>query len=122
MSDELHNSSGSAPTATQAARNLALLVYVLQAVGVVIGLSAIIGIVINYVKRKDVQGTFVASHFTWQIKTFWYTLLGLFISALLLSVGIGALLALIVAIWYIYRIVKGWLALNDGKELPDNLL
>src|SRR5690606_1791453 len=62
------------------------------------------------------------SHFNWQIKTFWYALAGLFIGFLLLIILVGGLIMLATTIWMIYRIVKGWLAFNDGKELPDAFL
>ena len=57
-------------------KDLALLVYILQAVGLVIGLTWIVAVIINYVKRDDVRGTWIESHFDWQIKTFWISLAG----------------------------------------------
>lgn len=100
-------------------KNIVLLVYVLQALSFLGAVTAIAGVVINYLKRDEVRGTYLESHVNWQIKTFWYTLLGYFIGIILLVVLIGGLVMLAVTVWYIYRIIKGWLALNDGKELPD---
>ncbi len=122
MAEQPLETEAATDTADKAKKNLAQLVYILQAVSLVIGLSAIIGIVVNYVKRGEVAGTWVASHFNWQIKTFWFALMGTVIGALLLDLGIGGLILLVVAVWYIYRIVRGWLALNDGKPLPDTLV
>jgi len=69
-----------------------------------------------------VAGTWVASHFEWQIKTFWYGLAGAVVSWLLMFVLIGFPLLLAVLVWVIYRIVKGWLALNDGKPVDASRL
>lgn len=112
-----HQTSGVVVTDKQ--KNSVLLVYILQALSFVVGITAIAGVVINYLKRDEVRGTYLESHVSWQIKTFWYSLLGYIIGFVLLIVLIGGLVILAVTVWYIYRIIKGWLALNDGKELPD---
>lgn len=109
---------GSAPV-TDKQKNLVLLVYILQALSFLIGITSIAGIIINYLKRDEVKGTWLESHFNWQIKTFWYTLAGGFVGFLLLIIGIGFLILLAVSLWYIYRIIKGWLSYNDGKEIAD---
>lgn len=98
-------------------KDLALLVYVLQIVGFFIGLTWIAGVVVNYIKRDEVQGTWVASHFEWQIKTFWVGLIGGVIGWITMFILIGFLILPLVGIWCIYRVVKGLLALNDRKEL-----
>lgn len=86
------------------------------------GWPSIIAVIINYAKRDEVRGTYLDSHFGWQIRTFWYTLLWLVIAALLFITVIGIVLAYIVAVgagvWVLYRIVRGWIALNDGKPMP----
>jgi len=102
-------------------KNLVLLVYILQALSFLVGISAIAGVIINYLKRDDVKGTWLETHFNWQIKTFWYALLGWFIGFVLVIIGIGVLILGAVTLWYIYRIIKGWLAYNDAKALPDGL-
>lgn len=108
--------------AEEKAKGLALIVYILQAIGFFTGgLLWIAGVIVNYVKRSDVQGTWVASHFDWQIKTFWVSLIGFFIGLVLMLVFIGWLVWIAVGIWCIYRVVKGWLALNDRKELGSGL-
>ena len=86
------------------------------------GWTTINSVIINYVKRDRVRGTYLDSHFGWQIRTFWYTLLWLVIAAMLFATVIGIPLGYILAvgagIWVIYRIVRGWMALSDGKPMP----
>jgi uncharacterized membrane protein len=87
------------------------------------GWPSIIAVILNYVKRSEARGTWLESHFRWQIRTFWYgllwvTLCGLFV---ILTLGIGILIAwfplAIVGCWFVYRIVRGWLALKDGRPM-----
>src|SRR5262245_1763199 len=82
---------------------------------------SIIAVILNYVKRSEVRGTFLESHFRWQIRTFWFGLLwvslcGLFV---VVTLGIGIIVAwlplAIVTVWFIYRVVRGWTALNAGR-------
>lgn len=86
------------------------------------GWPSIIAVIINYVKRNDVRGTYLDSHFSWQIRTFWYTLFWLVIAAMLFATVIGIIFAYILAvgtgIWVIYRIMRGWMALNDSNPMP----
>ncbi len=86
------------------------------------GWPSIIAVIINYVKRTDVRGTYLDSHFGWQIRTFWYTLLWLVIASILFITVIGIILAYIVAvgagIWVFYRIIRGWIALENGRSVP----
>jgi uncharacterized membrane protein len=109
-------------TRTEQARKLATICYALYAISCIIGITAIAAIIINYLKRDEVAGTWVASHFEWQIKTFWYALIGAFVSWLLMFILIGFPMLLAVGVWAIYRIVKGWLALNDGKPVDASKL
>ena len=86
------------------------------------GWPSIITMIINYVKRDAVRGTFLDSHFSWQIRTFWWAL-GLFVVAWLMIVTIvGALvglpLMLLTGFWVLYRIVRGWIALANRKAMP----
>ena len=86
------------------------------------GWPSIIAVIINYVKRSDVRGTFLDSHFGWQIRTFWYAVLWVLImGALILSV-IGMLLAwlvgVVLGVWVLYRIIRGWIRLLQGKPMP----
>ncbi|HMM50360.1 MAG: hypothetical protein LC136_09570 [Burkholderiales bacterium] len=104
------------------AKRLATICYALYAASCLVGVTAIAAIIVNYLKRDDVAGTWVASHFEWQIKTFWYGLAGAVVSWLLMFVLIGFPLLLAVGVWVIYRIVKGWLALADGKPVDASRL
>ena len=89
----------------------------------VFGVPSIIAVVINYVKREEARGTFLESHFRWQIRTFWYGLLwvGLCVLFIVLTLGIGILVAWlplgVVGLWFVYRVVRGWLALRDGRAM-----
>lgn len=116
---ENETSTGSSPD--DKLKNLTQLVYILQGISLMVGVTSIAGLILNYLKRDEVKGTYLESHFTWQIKTFWYTLLGVILGWLLAIVLIGFLILGAVTLWYIYRIVKGWLAFNDGKELSNAL-
>ena len=98
-------------------KTLVFAVYVLQAIGFVSGITWIVGVTINYVKRPEAAGTWLESHFNWQIRTFWWGLLWGALGALLTLVLIGYVIWAAAAIWVIYRIVKGMLYLNDAKPL-----
>ncbi|HLG55605.1 MAG TPA: hypothetical protein VI485_09760 [Vicinamibacterales bacterium] len=88
------------------------------------GWPSIIAVILNYVKRGDVRGTWLESHFRWQIRTFWFGLLWVVLCGLFVVVtfGIGVLVAWIplgfVALWFVYRIVRGWVALNNQRPMP----
>jgi uncharacterized membrane protein len=86
------------------------------------GWPSIIAVILNYVKRSDVEGTYLASHFSWQIRTFWFALLWVLIAFLLGITIIGIPIALLIAagagIWVLYRIIRGWLALQDRRPVP----
>jgi uncharacterized membrane protein len=90
----------------------------------VFGVPSIIAVIMNYLKRSEARGTWLDSHFGWQLRTFWYALLwfvliGLFSAPLVLLLGFGIVTwivgAFVVGVWIIYRVVRGWLRLNDGK-------
>ena len=101
---------------SEPARNLAVVVYVLQGLFFFAGITPLVGVIINYVKLDDVTGTWIEPHFRWQIRTFWIGLLWMVIGTLTAPLIIGWFILLGIAIWFIYRIVKGALALNDGKS------
>jgi uncharacterized membrane protein len=92
----------------------------------IFGWPSIIAVVINYVKRSDARGTWLESHFNWQIRTFWYALLwaalvfvvSVPLALVLIGFGTWFLGMFVLGIWAIYRIARGWLALKDGKPLP----
>ncbi|CAJ0799289.1 hypothetical protein LMG7141_03653 [Ralstonia condita] len=85
------------------------------------GITALIAIIVDYVKRDDVRGTLYESHFRWQIRSFWWCVLWGVVGVLLIPlafIGFAVLWAL--GIWMLYRIVKGWLYLNDSKPMYAN--
>jgi uncharacterized membrane protein len=86
------------------------------------GWPSIIAVIINYVKRSDVRGTWLEAHFSWQIRTFWWAVLWVLIAVLLFITLIGIpfawVLVIVVGIWVLYRIIRGWLALSKGEPMP----
>jgi uncharacterized membrane protein len=86
------------------------------------GWPSIIAVIINYVKRADARGTYLETHFRWQIRTFWYAALWLLLALLLAVTFIGIPLAILIAwcagLWVLYRIVRGWLRLMDREPMP----
>jgi uncharacterized membrane protein len=90
------------------------------------GWPSIIAVIINYVKRSEVRGTWLESHFSWQIRTFWFALAWAVLVALvslpltLIVIGLGtwALGMFVLGLWAIYRIARGWLRLNGHQPMP----
>ena len=87
------------------------------------GWPSIIAVILNYVKRSEVRGTWLDSHYSWQIRTFWYALLWLAIGFVLFLTVVGIPVAFVLwfgtGIWVLYRIIRGWLALSSQKVLPS---
>lgn len=103
----------------KSARTLTTVIYALYAASFIVGITAIAAIVINYVKKGEVAGTWLESHFRWQIRTFWFGLLWSIVGMALMMVIVGWAILAANAVWVIYRIVKGWLNLNDGKAMYE---
>jgi uncharacterized membrane protein len=86
------------------------------------GWPSIIAVIINYIKRSDVRGTFLDSHFGWQIRTFWFAVLWVLLALLLVLTVIGIpiawVLGVIIGLWVLYRIIRGWMALGSRKSMP----
>jgi uncharacterized membrane protein len=115
--------------------NAAHLVYALHTLSIIIGITtaativgafvfgvpSIIAVVINYLKRAEARGTYLESHFRWQIRTFWFALLWLVVGVMLMVTVIGIPFALLIflatGVWVIYRIARGWLALRDRRPM-----
>lgn len=111
-------------------------IYALHAVTVAAGISSsalivtafltgwpsILAVILNYVKRGEARGTFLESHFRWQIRTFWFALFWVVVAGLLAFTLIGIPMALVVVliagVWVLYRVVRGWLRLTDRKTMP----
>lgn len=101
----------------QSLKTLTTIIYALYAASFVIGITSIVAIVINYVKRDDVAGTILESHFRWQIRTFWFGILWGVLGGITFLIIIGWFILAADCIWIIYRMVKGWLRLNDDKPM-----
>ena len=86
------------------------------------GWPSIIAVIINYVKRSDVRGTWLESHFSWQLRTFWFALLWLVIGAIAFVTVLGIPVAIVVwigtGLWVLYRLIRGWLGLLEKKAMP----
>jgi len=114
---------------------VANVVYALHTLAIVVGLAgsativgsfvgsvpSIIAVILNYVKRGDARGTWVASHYRWQIRTFWFALLWAIIGWALVFTVVGILIGgpvlIALTLWLIYRIARGWLRLRDRKPM-----
>jgi uncharacterized membrane protein len=91
-----------------------------------VGLPSIVAVVMNYLRRAEARGSWLESHFGWQIRTFWYTWLWILVVSIvampLLIVGIGFVIAILglglIGLWVIYRVVRGWLALREDRAMP----
>ena len=123
------------PQARESLVRLAHVMYALHAFSAVMGLvssaavvtafltgwPSIVAVILNYVKRGDVRGTYLESHFRWQIRTFWFALLWVAVAFLFAITIIGIpfawLLVVATGVWVLYRIVRGWLALTDGRPI-----
>jgi len=115
--------------------SVAHLVYALHTVAIVVGvvgaatvigsfvgsLPSIVAVILNYVKRGDARGTWIASHYRWQIRTFWFTLVWALIGWALVITIIGAVVGVPILIaltlWLMYRIGRGWLRLRDRRPM-----
>lgn len=117
MSEE--NSAVIDANATSSMRTLTLVLYGLYAASVLMGLTGVVGVIIAHIRLKETKGTIFESHLRWLIRTFWLSLLMCLPGILLSFVGIGLLLLVAISIWFIYRIVVGFLKLNDGKPIDD---
>lgn len=93
------------------------LVYVLQALSFVLGVTAIAGVIVNYLHLSDAKGTWLESHFVWQIRTFWFQLLWGVVGLVTSIVLIGFLIWGAAYLWTIYRVFKGWVNLADKRPM-----
>ena len=103
----------------ESAKELAFIVYALQVASFVVGFTLIAGVIVNYIKREDVAGTWIESHFTWQIRTFWWWLVWLLVGLVTLLIAVGMLVLIADAIWLVYRIIKGGIRLSEGKPMYE---
>jgi len=125
---EVIDVDGSTPirTESEAVRRLRILSHILYGLYALSwftgGISAIVGLIIDYVKRSDAQGTMYASHATWRIRTFWGALIGSVISAPFLLIHIGYFFLFVIWVWTLYRVIRGWISLFDRKPMYRAML
>jgi uncharacterized membrane protein len=123
--DAVANSSITLAQVIYGLHALSILIGVTSAVTIVgafvFGVPSIIAVIINYAYRHTVRGTFLESHFNWQIRTFWFAFLWFIVGVMLFVTLVGIPLAWIVCIaagaWVIYRVARGWLTLQDRKPI-----
>ncbi len=99
-------------------KQLTLIIYILHCLIFFAGVTGLVGIIMNYLKRDEVIGTIYESHFTWQIHTFWWSVLWFSIGFVTLLLGIGFFICFIAFTWWLYRMIKGVLNWVDGKPMP----
>lgn len=107
----------STPDNNDSMRTITMIVYALQAASFLVGFTFIAAIILNYIKKSEAEGTEYESHFRWQIRTFWFSLLWGAIGVVLVFVIVGYFVLLANAFWIIYRIIKGWLRLSENKPM-----
>ena len=89
------------------------------------GWPSIIAVIVNYIYRGDARGTWLESHFDWQIRTFWYALawallvglISLPLTLVIIGFGTWAVGMFVLSLWAIYRVARGWLRLNAGQAM-----
>jgi uncharacterized membrane protein len=135
MSDPNPPITAAAPHVDESLVTYTHVIYGLHALAVLIGLGAmhtiigsflgsplsIVAVIMNYARRSATHGTYLESHFRWQIRTFWYALLWACLAAFAFVTIIGIPAALVgllaLAIWIVYRVARGWLALKDKRPM-----
>ena len=111
-------------TQLQSRKNLAWWLYLFHAASLVFSLGAFswIPLIVSYLKRPEAAGTFVYSHHSWQIRSFWWYVVWMALGGLLWLTIIGIPLAMVVFfvawVWKAYRLLRGFFALNDNKPMP----
>ncbi|MGZ8136825.1 MAG: DUF4870 family protein [Methylococcaceae bacterium] len=101
-------------------KKLTAIVYLCQVLAFVLaGLPLLVGVAINFMKKNQVQGTWLESHFNWQIKTVWITLAGFALAGITFEIGIGFFVLIATVVLLVYRIVIGWNALNADKPVNE---
>jgi uncharacterized membrane protein len=117
MSDVSTTLSPDPSAPPDAAIQIAHITYALYALGLVTGIFAIAGLIVAYIKRDDVVGTYLAEHYSWLIRTFWWGMLWVTIGLILAIVAVGFVVLAVVWVWWVYRVVKGWLRLTEKRAV-----
>ena len=114
------------PQRNEALRKVCLFDYLLHIAGMILsaGLLSFIALIVNYIKRDSARGTIYESHMSWMIRTFWWWLFWVVVLAVplglltVISFGLLGFLFLLPGLWFIYRMIRGLLALNEGRPMP----
>jgi len=135
MSTPLPPMSAEAPHVDESLVTYTHVIYALHALAVVIGITtfhtivgsfvgglpSIVAVIMNYARRSATRGTYLESHFRWQIRTFWYALLWAVVCGLVMLTIIGIPLAILglaaLGVWIAYRVIRGWLSLRDHRPM-----
>jgi uncharacterized membrane protein len=135
MTDPVPSTTADAPRVDESLITYTHVIYALHTLSVLLGLGtshllvfsfvgglpSIVAVIMNYVRRSATRGTFLESHFRWQIRTFWFALLWLVVLVFSFLTIIGIPFALVgwvaLGIWIIYRVARGWLALRDRRPM-----
>ena len=84
---------------------------------------SIVAVILNYVKRRDARGTWLESHYRWQIRTFWFAIVWVIVAAILVLTVVGIFFAAMIffglSVWIVYRIAKGWMRLLDRRPMYE---
>ncbi len=101
---------------TKSMKTYSMIVYGLYTLGLFLGgLPTLIGLIMAYVKRKDFGGTIYSEHMNLLIRTFWFSLLFSLIGVITTWLYIGFVILFAVGVWYVYRLVRGFVRMHDGK-------
>ena len=104
----------------QALKRLATTVYLCQVLSFALaGLPLLVGAFINFMNRSDAEGTWLESHFNWQIQTVWMCLAGFAAAGLTFEMGVGLYILLITVLLLVYRIMVGWIALSSNRAVKE---
>jgi uncharacterized membrane protein len=99
-----------------------LLTPVMVLTAFLLGWPSIIAVILNYAKRSEARGTFLESHFRWQIRTFWFAvpwaILGMLLFVTFLLIPFAFVIWGVTGLWVAYRVARGWIALAQGRPLP----
>jgi uncharacterized membrane protein len=128
----MSNATAAPPRATV---TVAHIVYALHATAIVVGLvgsativgsflasvPSVVAVVLNYATRRDAAGSWAASHFRWQIRTFWFALVWFVIGWIciftIIGVVIGVPILVALTVWLLYRVARGWMRLANGQPM-----
>lgn len=101
-------------------KNITAMVYLCQVLAFAFaGIPLLIGVAINLIKREQVQGTWLESHFNWQIKTVWVALALFAVSGITFVFGLGFYILMFAVLWLVYRIAIGWFALSANEPVNE---